>query len=124
MRLMTVILIVEDDMLICELAGMMMQDWGYCIRSANDVDEALEFLRSPQKIDVLFTDIYLKKAVYGGCELAQQAILLRPSLRVLYTTGNAITDKLKSLFVEGSLFLRKPYTVNQLQQSMAHALAV
>lgn len=124
MMLMAVILIVEDDMLICELAGMMMQDCGYCIHSASDVDEALELLRSPRKIDALFTDIYLKMAVYGGCELAQQAILLRPSLRVLYTTGNAITDKLKSLFVDGALFLRKPYTVNQLQQSMAQALAV
>ena len=121
---MAVILIVEDDFLICELAGMMMKDCGYCISSASDVDEALELLRSPQNIDVLFTDIYLKKAVYGGCELAQKAILLRPSLRVLYTTGNAITAELKSLFVDGSLFLSKPYTVSQLQQSMAHALAV
>ena len=124
MMLMAVILIVEDDMLICELAGMMMQDCGYCILSASDVDEALELLRSHRKIDALFTDIYLKKAVYGGCELAQQAILLRPCLRVVYTTGNAITEKLKSLFIDGSLFLRKPYTVNQLQQSMAHALAI
>jgi CheY-like chemotaxis protein len=124
MTQMAVILIVEDDMLICELAGMMMQDCGYCIVSASDVDEALALLRSPQKIDALFTDIYLKKAVYGGCELARQAILLRPYLRVVYTTGNAITDKLKSLFIDNSLFLRKPYTVGQLQHSMAHALAV
>ena len=85
---MAVILIVEDDVFIREIAEMMIQDWGHEILSASDVDEALLLLRSPQHIDALFTDIYLKKSVLGGCELAHQAIKLRPELRVLYTTGN------------------------------------
>ena len=120
---MAVILIVEDDMLICELAGMMMQDCGYCIHSASDVDEALELLRSPRKIDALFTDIYLKKAVYGGCELARQAILLRPSLRVLYTTGSSMIETMRALFVDGAHFMEKPYAQDQLQNSMEKLLA-
>ena len=120
---MAVILIVEDDMFICELAGMIMQDCGYSILLAGDVDEALSLLRSAQRIDALFTDIYLKKAVFGGCDLAQEAMKLRPTLRVLYTTGNVITDKLKDQFVDGSHFLRKPYTANQLQQSVVGVLA-
>jgi len=45
----------------------------------------------------LFTDIYLKAAVHGGCDLALQTVALRPNLRVLYTTGNNITDKMKAL---------------------------
>ena len=120
---MAVILIVEDDTFICELAGMMIVDWGHDILSASDVDEALSLLRSPQPIDALFTDINLKNAVVGGCELAQQAILLRPNLRVLYTTGNFVSDKLKSLFIDGSQFLRKPYTANQLHTSVDGLLA-
>src|SRR5674476_584536 len=106
---MAVILIVEDDVFIREIAEMMIQDWGHDTLAASDVDEALSFLRSPQHIDALFTDIYLKAAVLGGCDLAHQAIALRPKLRVLYTTGNSITDKMKALFVEGAHFLRKPY---------------
>jgi CheY-like chemotaxis protein len=90
---------------------------------ASDVDEALSLLRSPQHIDALFTDIYLKKAVLGGCELAHQAIKLWPKLRVLYTTGNSITDKMKALFVEGSHFLPKPYTQHQLQNAVEELLA-
>jgi CheY-like chemotaxis protein len=88
------------------------------------VDEALLLLRSPQHIDALFTDIYLKTAVLGGCELALQAIALRPKLLVLYTTGNSITDKMKALFVEGTPFLSKPYSENQLQNSVKELLAV
>jgi CheY-like chemotaxis protein len=115
---MAVILIVEDDVFIREVAEMMIEGWGHETLTASDVDEALAILRSPQRIDALFTDIYLKTAVLGGCEVAIQAIALRPGLRVLYTTGNTITDKMKALLVEGTHFLRKPYTENQLEESV------
>jgi CheY-like chemotaxis protein len=121
--LMAVILIVEDDVFIREIAKLMIEDWGHNTLSASDVDEALSLLRSPQHIDALFTDIYLKKAVLGGYELAHQAIELRPKLRVLYTTGNSITDKMRALFVEGAHFLHKPYTEHQLQNSVEALLA-
>ena len=120
---MSVILIVEDDVFIRENAEMMIQDWGHQTLSASDVDEALILLRSPQPIDGLFTDIYLKSAVLGGCELAHLAIALRPNLRVLYTTGNSITEKMNALLIDGAHFLGKPYTQNQLQNSVAEILA-
>jgi DNA-binding NtrC family response regulator len=120
---MAVILIVEDDVFIREIAEMMIQDWGHKTLSASDVDEGLAILRSPQLIDALFTDIYLKSAVLGGCDLALQAIALRPNLRVLYTTGNTITEKMKVLLIEGTHFLRKPYTESQLQDSVRTMLA-
>jgi CheY-like chemotaxis protein len=120
---MAVILIVEDDVFIRQVAQMMIEGWGHHTLSASDVAEALSLLRSPQHIDALFTDIHLKTDVLGGCELARQAIKLRPNLRVLYTTGNSITNKLKALFLEGTDFLRKPYTQSQLQDSVEDLLA-
>lgn len=120
---MAVILIVEDDVFIREIAEMMIQGWGHQTLTASDVDEALSILRSPQPIEAMFTDIYLKTAILGGCELARQAIALRPNLRVLYTTGNPMTEKMKALLVEGTHFLRKPYTEHQLQNSIIDLLA-
>jgi CheY-like chemotaxis protein len=120
---MAIILIVEDDMFLRDDAETMIQGWGHDTISASDVDEALSLLRSPQQIDALFTDIYLKKAVHGGYELAHQAIKLRLNLRVLYTTGNTINDKMKTLFVDGAHFLQKPYTRFQLQNSVEVLLA-
>ena len=120
---MSVILVVEDDVFIRATAEMMIQDWGHDTLSAGTVDEALSLLRSPQHIDALFTDIYLKTAIVGGCDLARQAIALRPNLRVLYTTGNYVTDKMKALFVEGTHFLAKPYSPDQLQTSVEGLLA-
>ena len=120
---MAVIPIVEDDVFIREIAEMMIQGWGHRTLTASDVDEALSILRSPQPIEAMFTDIYLKTAIHGGCELAHQAIALRPNLRVLYTTGNSMTEKMKALLVEGTHFLRKPYTEHQLQNSIIDILA-
>ena len=121
--LMAVILIVEDDGFLRDDAEEMIKDWGHDILSASDVDEALLLLRSAQPIDALFTDIYLKRAVLGGYELAHQAIKLRLNLRVLYATGNTIDDEVKSMFVNGAHFLQKPYTRFQLQHSVEELLA-
>jgi CheY-like chemotaxis protein len=120
---MAVILVVEDDVFIREIAEVMIQELGHHTLSASDVDEALSLLRSPQHIDALFTDIHLKRSVLGGFELAHQAIELRPKLRVLYATGNSVTDKMKALFVEGAHILQKPYTEHQLQSCFAAMLA-
>lgn len=120
---MAVILVVEDDVFIRATAEMMIQDSGHDTLSAGTVDEALSVLRSPQHIDALFTDIYLKAAILGGCDLALQAIMLRPDLRVLYTTGNHVTDKMKALFVNGRHFLAKPYSPRQLHDCVEGMLA-
>ncbi len=117
------ILVVEDEVFTRQIAEMTIQDWGHSTLSAGDVDEALSLLRSDRRIDALFTDIYLKNSVLGGCRLAHQAIELRPKLRVLYTTGNLVTDKMKASFVDGMGCLCKPYTPEQLQDCFADMLA-
>jgi CheY-like chemotaxis protein len=121
--LMTVVLVVEDEACIRDTAVLLLHDWGYHTLSACDVDEALVVLRSSEPIDALFTDIVLKTAVQGGYELAQEAIALRPTLRVLYTTANAVSDTMTALFVAGASHLRKPYSPAQLQSSLEGMLA-
>ena len=120
---MAVILIVDDEVFIRGVTELMVQDLGHQTLVASDIGEALVHLQSPQPIDALFTDIRLKSIVLGGIELAHQAIKLRPELRVLYTTGSSLTDKMKALFVEGAHFMQKPYTPAQLQNSMKELLA-
>jgi len=122
--LVATILLVEDNVFIREVAEMIIQDLGHKTFSAGDEAEALLMLRSPQHLDALFTDIYLKEAVLGGCAVASEAHKLRPDLRILYTTGNSVTEKMRALFTAGSEFLLKPYSPKQLQDSVEHLLAV
>ena len=120
---MAVILVVEDDVFIRQVAEMMIEDLGHQTLSASDMGEALVLLNSPSHIDAIFTDVYLKTEVHGGCDLATQAVALRPLLRVLYTTGNTVTDAMKSMFLTGTQILRKPYTQIALQDAVGLMLA-
>ena len=122
--LMGVILVVEDDVFIREFAKLVIEDLGHNTLSASEIGKALLLLRSHQHIDALFTDIRLKTDVLGGYEIARQAIKLRPKLRVLYTTGNSITDNMSALFVKGARFLQKPYTEYQLQTAIEELLPI
>ena len=120
---MAIILIVEDEPFIQEVAKLTLEDLGHTTFCASDVDEALFVLCAAQHIDALFTDIRLKSAVFGGYELAHQATKLRPHLRVLYASGNSTTDRTKALFVVGAGFVEKPYSPGQLQAAMEILLA-
>jgi CheY-like chemotaxis protein len=120
---MAVILLVEDDVFVRNIAEMMIGEFGHDTIPADDMEEALGFLHSGQPIDALITDIRLKSATQGGFELAHKAIDLRPKLRVLYVTGNARTAEMSALFVDGGQFLQKPYSEIQFQQSVEKLLA-
>lgn len=117
------VLIVEDELFTREIAMMLAEDWGYHPLSASDVPEALAIVRSPRHFGVLFTDIYLKDDVNGGCDLAREAVRLRPALRVLYTTGNAASNTLKEQFVAGAQFISKPYSPDQLKSALEDLIA-
>lgn len=117
------VLIVEDEVFTLEMARMLAEDLGYHALAASSVEEALAVLRSSEPIRVLFTDIHLRKDIFGGCALAREAVKLRPGLRVLYTTGNVASDELTAQFVAGAHFLPKPYSPEQLKSSLERLLA-
>ena len=111
---MAVVLIVEDDVFIRQVAEIMVEDIGYATLTASDVAEALAFLEGAQSIDLLITDIRLKSEAGGGYALARQARILRPNLPVLYVTGSGPTE-MEGQLVAGAHILQKPYTQDQLQ---------
>lgn len=110
-------------MFIRELIEMIAEDLGHQTLSASDMDEALLILHSARHIDAVLTDILLKSAVLGGYELANQAVKLRPELRVLYMTGHPKTDAMTALFVEGAHFLQKPFTLPQFENAINELLS-
>jgi DNA-binding NtrC family response regulator len=116
---MALILIVEDEAQILILAESYLQEHGHQTLSASSLSEALAILDSEQPIDLLFTDLGLRDNLQAGLELAKQAVERRPGLKVLYTTGQAVTDGMKALFVEHSALLAKPYTVDQILASLS-----
>jgi signal transduction histidine kinase len=115
------ILVVEDEAEVRELSVNVLRDLGYAVEQAGDGPSALEVMGLQPRLDLLFTDIVMPGM--NGRQLADQAVLARPGLKVLYTTGytrNAIVHN-GVLDADVSL-LAKPFTVAQLGQKVREVL--
>ena len=119
---MAIILVVEDDVFILQTLRWVLEDMGHNALAASDLAEALAHLVAVQPIDALFVDIRLNTLAFGGYDVANQAIGLRPHLPVLYTSGKPLSDEMTERFVPGGRFLRKPYSPTQIEAFIAQAL--
>ena len=119
---MALILIVEDEIFIRQNAEWTMEDLGHSSLSACDLEEAIVHLSASAAIDALFVDMRLSALPFGGYDVADQAIALRPGLRVLYTSGTPLSAEMAQRFVPGGQFLQKPYSPEQLGASMEQLL--
>src|ERR1700688_4570072 len=79
------ILVVEDESAVRDLVMRMLSEKGFGVLTAGDGYEALRILSEKRPIDVLFADIVM--AGIDGVQLAKQAKLMRPDIKVLFTTG-------------------------------------
>ena len=105
-----VILLVEDNASVRDLAKSNLVDLGYQVLEATNGAEALHFIREHKEIDLLFTDVVMPGGL-SGRELALKACGLNPTLKVLYCSGyaeNAIHHQ--GLLDKDMQLLNKPYT--------------
>jgi CheY-like chemotaxis protein len=116
---------VEDDPDLLVIAKSNLEEAGYATLSAANAREAIALLEDSPSIDLLLTDINMPDgpAALDGVGLARRAVELRPGLRILYTTGGGLTDGMSALFVDGSAFLPKPYTYEELVEAVRRALS-
>ena len=113
------VLIVEDEDQVRVLAESYLREQGHQTVSAATPEEALAIFEVVDRVDVMFTDVILKGDIHAGISLAKEAVQRRPDLKVLFTTGSAVTDGMKAMMVERSAVLEKPYTVDQLQTALS-----
>lgn len=109
-----VVLVVEDHEDLRRHASEVLSDLGYTIVAVGDAAEALKVLETGRQVDLLFTDVILPGGM-DGRRLADAATLLRPGLKILFTTGcsrNAIVHNGK--LDAGVHLLSKPFTSSAL----------
>jgi CheY-like chemotaxis protein len=80
------VLVVEDDEAVLAMAIESLEDLGYRVLVAHNGPDALEIVKSVENIDILFSDIVMPGGI-NGAELAAEARRLRPSIKVLLTSG-------------------------------------
>ncbi len=116
------ILLVEDNQDVLMSLAAQLTNLGYRVIEAEDGAAALAVLADEQQIDLLFTDVVMPGEL-SGLELARKILLLRPGLKVLYTTGYSeeIVSEAGRL-LDNANILRKPYDRTKLAVTISEIL--
>jgi signal transduction histidine kinase/ActR/RegA family two-component response regulator len=118
------VLVVEDDPDVREVTVAAVADLGYDVREAANAQEALALLNTDTPVHLLFSDIVMPGDL-SGVELAVQARRLRPTLKVLLTSGNAGAIPVAGTITENGFdILEKPYPHSDLMAKLRAALSV
>jgi CheY-like chemotaxis protein len=117
-----VILVVEDEAGIREVARRVLERGGYEVLSAAGGSEALELVRERDgPIDLLITDVIMPQMM--GNELAAAIAALRPSTRIMYMSGYAqpLVGSGQGL-PDDVILIEKPFTERSLLAKVHEAL--
>jgi PAS domain S-box-containing protein len=117
-----IILAVDDNEDVLDLAVHHLTVLGYTVLAARSGEEALTVLeRTEGKIDLLFSDIVMPGGM-NGIVLAERARALYPWLRVLLATGYNEDVVSRTPLLAGALVLGKPYRQTDLAGQVRVAL--
>jgi PAS domain S-box-containing protein len=117
------ILVVEDDADVRAFSTDALIELGYRVIGAADGETALRLVESEPEISLMFTDIGLPGGL-NGRQVADAARRIRPSLRVLFTTGyarNAIVHQ--GRLDPGVDLLAKPFSRSVLGSKIRQVLS-
>jgi CheY-like chemotaxis protein len=108
----TVVVVVEDEILLRLLAVDTLTDAGFAVVEARHAAEALAHLEAEaETVDVLFTDIQMPGEM-DGLELAHHAFRHWPWIALMITSGGATAAA--AAFPAGSRFFAKPYILEHI----------
>jgi len=112
-----VILVVEDQDDVRQLAAESLTECGHEVKSVRTAEEALEIVARDARIQVLLTDIVLPGGM-SGMDLMRKAWELIPELKVLTISGNATEETVEESRLGRCAFLAKPFRPSDLTSAI------
>jgi two-component system, cell cycle sensor histidine kinase and response regulator CckA len=116
------VLLVEDESNVRLMAQKLLEKLGYKVIAAPNGNEALNLVeRNNESIDLLITDVVMPGM--NGRELATRLLLLRPDIKVLFTSGYTEDVIVHHGIMENNLsFIGKPYSLQTLAMKIWEVL--
>jgi CheY-like chemotaxis protein len=112
------ILLVEDEVLLCQVVVEMLSHLGYNVLGAASGKEALAIAKEyGGRIDVLITDVLMPGL--AGPQLADLLRGSQPGLKVIFVSGDA---EAKDVLGLGDALLQKPFTLKMLSCKVREVL--
>lgn len=116
------VLLVEDDPGVRQVAGDALAGLGYSVLAAADAEAALRMLEGGARPDVLFTDVVMPGPLPSR-ELAERAQRMLPDLAVLFTSGYTQNSIVHNGELDPDInLLSKPWHTEDLARHLRGAL--
>ena len=117
-----VILLVEDEAPVRAFASRALRLRGYQVIEAANGEEALSQLQNPHlQIDLFVSDVVMPGM--DGPSWVQEALLMRPDVRVVFMTGYAAEFLTESCSkIPNVILLQKPFSLNSLNDAVRSQL--
>lgn len=119
------ILIVDDEEMVANVAANILRELGYQTEVALSSEEALRRVSEGTKIDLLLSDVVMPED-HNGFQLASEVTQIRPSIRVLLTSGFSKFKGIEPADEESRWLadniLTKPYNRQELATSVRKVL--
>jgi CheY-like chemotaxis protein len=109
----SLVLIVEDEPLVRELASCALSEAGFDTLEAANAQDALDILNSRKDVGVLCTDVDMP-GPFDGYQLAKLVHQRWPSIRLVVTSGRALPGPVP----DHGKFVSKPYSLQALEQTV------
>jgi PAS domain S-box-containing protein len=116
------ILLVDDELSVIETISEVLTSFGYTVLTASDGEQAYQLFTSHRNdISLVITDVVMPKM--GGVDLAKRIRQLDKNIAVVFATGYDMSNALDAgNEIEGSIVLRKPYSIRKLSHTIHHIL--
>ena len=107
-------MILEDEILVLNLAKIMLEKLGYKVLASNSAHEALAVIKSHGgAIDLLLTDVVMPEM--NGRDFASQVNTLYPDIKTLYMSGYTSDVIVRhGILEEGVRYIQKPFSIKDL----------
>ncbi|MBL8940311.1 MAG: PAS domain-containing protein [Archangium sp.] len=113
-----VVLLVEDDASVREVAQRLLVGAGYQVRAADGVTSAKALAATLGRVDLLLTDVVMPDG--SGRELADALLERSPGLQVLFMSGYTDDEVMRRGVRDGQVkLLQKPFTPTTLLDAVA-----
>ena len=117
------ILVVEDDPKVLRLTVARLEELNYQVIAATNGPKAMDILKRREDIDLVLSDVVMPGGM-TGFEVADQALALRPDLKILLATGYAkgVEPRDVASSKTDHRILRKPYGMKELARTLRELL--
>jgi len=117
------LLLVDDEAIILEVGGQMLEVMGYQVMTANSGKKALEMYRANRdQIDLVILDMIMPDM--GGGDTYDQLKILNPEVKALLSSGYSLNGQSRDILERGCRgFIQKPFKLQQLSQKIREILA-